>query len=51
MDDLMNLPQVSVRIRERKIEELLQIIRKKEEDFKQRELKLIQRETTIKEKD
>lgn len=37
MDDLMNLPQVSVRIREKKMEELAQIIRKKDEDLKLKE--------------
>ena len=33
----MNLPQVSVRIREKKMEELAQIIRKKDEDLKLKE--------------
>lgn len=34
VDDLMNLPQISLRIRERKIQETVTLIKKKEEELK-----------------
>lgn len=34
VDDLMNLPQISMRIREKQLQETMALLRKKEEDLK-----------------
>eukprot|EP00347_Sterkiella_histriomuscorum_P017394 403349549 len=51
VDDLMNLPHISTRIREKSIEEVAQLIKKKEEEFKQREENLKLQEQQLKDKE
>jgi NIMA (never in mitosis gene a)-related kinase len=51
VDDLMNLPQVSLRIREKKMVEVQMLVKKKEDELKAREEKINEKEQAQKERD
>ena len=51
VDDLMNLPQISMRIREKKMQEVAHSIKKREEEMNRREEKMNERDSSIKEKE
>lgn len=45
VEDLMNLPQISLRIREKKMQEIQVLLRRKEEELKAKEEKINERES------
>ena len=45
VDDLMNLPQISMRIREKKMQEVAHSIKKREEEMNRREEKMNERDS------
>jgi hypothetical protein len=44
VDDLMNIPQLSMRLREKRMQETCVLLKKKEEDLTLRELKVSEKE-------
>jgi hypothetical protein len=44
VDDLMNIPQLSMRLREKKMQETSVLLKKKEDDLTLRELKVSEKE-------
>ena len=51
VEDLMNMPQVSMRIREKKMQDTWTLIRKREEELRAKEDELKERERVLKEKE
>eukprot|EP00826_Nyctotherus_ovalis_P039791 TRINITY_DN3848_c0_g2_i1.p1 TRINITY_DN3848_c0_g2~~TRINITY_DN3848_c0_g2_i1.p1 ORF type:complete len:314 (-),score=104.67 TRINITY_DN3848_c0_g2_i1:45-986(-) len=48
IDDLLNVPQISLRIREKRYRENQRVLQKKKEDYEKRELQVIAKENSLK---
>ena len=48
VDDLLNVPQISLRIREKRFKENQRVLQKKKEEFEKKEMQIIAKEKVVK---